>query len=284
MIGRRWLAAAAALAALAACKKPAGDGDPAGSGAAAVGAAAGSGAAGAGAAAPAGSGAAAPAPARPAPVEPAALDKALADRHVAASAVVKRASGPGSQWALIAQRDKNKAIRGYDLLRVRAADAAVLHLAPPDGNDAQLEDLASASSLEVRDLDADGNDDALVVADWERHARISDRCQGCYRTQDEEASQLFVVSGDAAAPRLAFSHLVKYASHSEGNPESNTLPVAAPDDVAYDWKIAGAPPVLALTRRTYQVSTEHRLAGTLTAASEPLLSAGAGKDVPLVLQ
>jgi hypothetical protein len=30
--------------------------------------------------------------------------------------------------ALIADRDKDKAIRGYDLLRVRAADATMLHL------------------------------------------------------------------------------------------------------------------------------------------------------------
>lgn len=275
----------AAGLAVVACKQPApGGGEQVGSGGGSVKPRTGnSSASGTGSAAGTGSISAPVAP-KPAPVDPAELDKALRHKHVAAKAVIRRASGPGSQWALIAHRDKRKVIRSYDLLRVRADGVATLSLEPPKGNHASFQEPDDAISIEVRDLDGDGNDDALVIASWTRRAEVHDPCEGCWRDQDESASQLFVVSGDGGEPKTAFTHLVKYTSSSESYPEGNDASHADPDDVEYDWKVVGTPPVLELTRSKAQIATEHRLPGTLTPTSDPLLSAGAGKDVPLILQ
>ena len=285
---------AAGLVTMVACKQPApSSGEQVGRGSDSAKPMTGSGsAAGSGTAAGAGSGssssigrgsAAVPAAPKPVPVDPAALDKALTHKHVAAKAVIRRASGPSSQWALIARYDKNHAIRGYDLLRVRADDATTLRLIPHNGGDARFEPHSDSASIEVRDLDNDGNDDALVVADWGRSPQVSDPCEGCFRYQNETASQLYVVSGDSRELKLAFTHLVKYASYSEGVPEGNTTPTADPDNIEYDWKVLGAPPVLKLTRSKAEIATAHRLRGAVDPASDPLLSAGAGKDVTLVL-
>jgi hypothetical protein len=233
----------------------------------------------AGSKAAAGSGSALPAPV--APVAPDALDKALADKHIEPAAVLRRAITPGAAWALIATRDRSRELRAYDLLRVRAADTAMLHLAPPAGK-SQLDD--TTVSLEARDLDGDGNSDALLVVAWKREVKVSDPCQGCFRTQDEEGSQLYVISGDRSELAIAFTHLVAYTSFSESYPEGNDTASADPDDVAYDWTIAGSPPTLRLTRTKDKMATRHRLKGALDPATDALLSAGAGKDIPLVLK
>jgi hypothetical protein len=229
-----------------------------------------------------GSATARPVPAKP-PAPPVlaagAFDQALSARHIPVKNVVQRKDTPTAAWGLIATRDTSKKTTGFDVLRVRASEVATLHFAPPVGRSRFADDVAS---LDVRDLDDDGNTDATIVVGWTREIQISDRCQGCFRTVDEEATQLHIVSGAAAELRDVFTHLITYTTSGESYPEENGLAPPDPDDVAYDWRIGGTPPTLKMTRTKSKLVTDGRLPGMLPVTTDPLLSAGAGKDIPLV--
>lgn len=55
------------------------------------------------------------------------------------------------------------------------------------------------------------------------------------------------------------------------------------EEVAYDDKIDGSPPIVTLTRTDSELN-DKRPQGLLDPATDPLLAAGSGKDVPLVLK
>jgi hypothetical protein len=150
---------------------------------------------------------------------------------------------------------------------------------PPAGSSS----FADASyALEVRDLDGDGRADAAFTVAWTRELKTKDACKGCYRTVTEQATQLYVLSGGAPELRPAFTHLTAYTTQGESFPEGNDRAPPGPDDVAYEWSIEGKPPVLKLRRTKSQVAP-NRWPSELDLASDPLVSAGAGKEVPLAL-
>ena len=147
------------------------------------------------------------------------------------------------------------------------------------------QDAGDAISLEVRDLDGDGIEEAVLVVDWRRTTKATGGCKGCWVSTDEEAKQLYVLAGAGTAVARAFTHVVSYETHSEGFPEDNATPYASPEQVAYDWKLVdGKPPVVKLTRTKHEVAKEDRLKGVLDPSIDPLFAAGPGKDVPLVLE
>jgi hypothetical protein len=246
----------------------------------------------AGSAAPAGSASAAGSAAPAAPVaklDPGALDAALAARSLAGDAVKQRATTPRSAWAIAAsKRDEHGDALEFDVVRVRAGGAVdELRLTPPPAPDAPVPpDFAEVVSFEVRDLDGDGVDEGVLVADWQRTtmAPPDKHCRECSMSTGEEAKQLYVIRGTGALA-IAFTHVVSYTTETDGNPPPGAPPFADPENVAYEWKIAdGNPATLELTRTDNQVATQKRLAGVLDPASDPLFSAGAHQSVQLQLK
>ena len=238
---------------------------------------------GAGSAGPATGSAAAGSPASrptPTPLEPDALARALTARHVKPADVLLRQESSAVAWALVAAgRDATSYVNALEVVRVRAGDTAAVRIVPPAGSSS----FADASyALDVRDLDGDGRADAVLTAGWTRELKTSDACKGCYRTVTEQATQLYVISGGAAEPHPAFTHLIAYTTQGESFPEGNDQAPPGPDDVAYEWSIDGKPPVLKLRRTRSQIAP-NRWPSELDLAKDPLVSAGAGKEVPLAL-
>ncbi|HEY4242175.1 MAG TPA: hypothetical protein VGM88_20290 [Kofleriaceae bacterium] len=249
---RRALFAAMILA--AACKKhegPAGEGSGSGSGSGS-------------AVAPVDA-----APAAPVPLAADALDKAIAAAHATPDSIVQRATSPTVAWALIATRDAQKQTTAYDLLRVRAADSATLHIAPPAGT-AHFDDAGAKLATAAFG--------ATAIVEWNREVKVTDPCDGCFRTTDEDGTQLYAVSGTTPQPSVGATFLIAYSANSQSFPEGNTQGAPEPDDIAYDWKASATSIHVTRTKDTVAPT---RLPGVLDPAKDPLLAAGAGKDIVL---
>jgi hypothetical protein len=216
----------------------------------------------------------------PTPLEPDALAKALAARHVKPADVLLRQESSAVSWALVAAgRDATNDVNAMEVVRVRASETAALRIVLP----ARSASFADASyALEVRDLDGDGRADAALTVGWTRELKTKDACKGCYRTVTEQATQLYVLSGGAPELHPAFTHLTAYTTRGESSPEGNDQAPPGPDDIAYEWSIEGKPPVLKLRRTKSQIAP-NRWLSELDLARDPLVSAGAGKEVPLAL-
>ncbi|MBV8759634.1 MAG: hypothetical protein JO257_20260, partial [Deltaproteobacteria bacterium] len=225
-----------------------------------------------------GSGSAAVATPPPAPTKDVgkALDDALAAKHLAPDAVLERVASPTSAWAVVATKlDDVKNVVAIDVVASRADGVAEVHLAPPTGKAS----FKSVDSLEAKDLDGNGTDEATLVLHWVRETSIKGEQPGWQLMADEEGHQLYVLGG--APVRVAFTHLISYTSTATTLPEDNTM--SKPDDetVTYDWSIAGKPPAVSLKRTKSEVAAKDRVKGTLEPASDPVFAAGSGKDMPL---
>lgn len=235
-------------------------------------------------AAPAPGPAASPSPAAPTPAafDAKLLDAALAARKVKPAAVVKRVTTASSGWAVVGTRpDPMDKPTEYLVLRVRAADTAELRIAPPPAR--QRPSFDGVESLELRDLDGDGQDEAILTAHWERTVQeaFPRQCPDCFQRTDEDATQIYVIGGKAAL-RIAASHAVSYKSTSLSMPEENTMPVPTDEEVTYTASVAGRPPVLTVRRTRNEVSRTRRVKGALDPAGDPLL--GGDRELPVALE
>ena len=84
-----------------------------------------------------------------------------------------------------------------------------------------------------------------------------------------------------AALDVAFTHLVEYTTLSQPGTADDPDPPAA-EKIAYEWMVDGSPPVVRLTRTDDELNPKrpHEL---LDPATDPLLAAGSGAAMPLVL-
>jgi hypothetical protein len=234
-------------------------------------------AAGAGAATAAAAGAPGPAAGAgggsPASIDDKALDAAIAAKGFKPGAVRQRKVGGHSAWAVVeAPRNADHKVVEFDLLRLRADGVAVLPLTPTARKHPTWWD-SDVDPIDVRDLDGDGNDECLVVLKW---------LQDIPKTGTGEAAQQLYVIGGRAAPKVAFTAIIDYATESQQLTDHDKAEPPPPEHIAYDWKIGGKPPVLSLKRTENQINKK-RAAGLTNPATDPLLSAGASKDIPLTL-
>jgi hypothetical protein len=220
-----------------------------------------------------GSAVAAPAVSAAAKIDDAALDAAITAKGLDPHAVRQRAVLPHSAWAVIqAPRNADLKVVELDLVRVRADGAAVLKLTPPQ-HAAPTWWNTDIDPFNVRDLDGDGHDDCLLVLQW-----LQDVPHG----PGEVAKQLYVIA-DGAPPKVAFTTIIDYATASDDSDAGGGKKPARPEHVAYDWKVAGTPPILSL-KRTESTLNRKRAHGLLDPAADPLMSASDGKDIPLSLK
>ena len=228
-------------------------------------------------------GSGAPAPVRPAAkLDPAQLDAALQARSITAADVARRGGSTTSAWAVaISKRNRSGEKIEYAVIRIRASDTAELRLAVPPSDPAS-QDIAS---LEVRDLDGDGIDEAILVVHWGRDTlEPAKGCNNCGAMTTEGVDQLYVVGGTGGSLTTRFTHVVSYDTSSAAYPDERAAPHPEPERVAYDWKVAsGKPAMVTLTRTANQVTKRPRLQGVLDPATDPLFSAGAGKSIALTL-
>jgi hypothetical protein len=140
-------------------------------------------------------------------------------------------------------------------------------------------------SLEARDLDGDGVDEGMVVLSWLRDTIQpfeKKKCRGCLLTTGEHANQLYVLHGSGSTLDTAFTHIVSYKTLSAAAPEDNPMPYPDAEEISYDWKVtAGKPAVVTLTRTQNTIASGKRLEGVLDPSTDPLFSAGAGKEVQI---
>jgi hypothetical protein len=203
-----------------------------------------------------------------------ALDAAIAAKGFKPGAVRQRVVGAHSAWAVVeAPRNADHKVVEFDVLRLRADGATVLALTPTARKSATWWD-SDVDPIEVRDLAGDGTEQCLVVLKW---------LQDIPRTATGEAGKQLYVIGGRASPTVAATALIDYATLSQQLTDHDKTDPPAPEHIAYDWKIEGKPPVLSLKRTEYALNKK-RAAGLTNPATDPLLSVGAGKAIPLDLK
>ena len=230
------------------------------------------------AAAETGSGSAVAAMPPPAPTKDVgkALDDALAAKHLAPDAVLKRVASPTSVWAVVAsKRNDLKDPVAIDVVASRADGVSEVHIDAPAGKAS----FKGVDSLEAKDLDGNGTDEATLVLHWVRETSVKGEQPDWQLIGDEEGHQLYVLGGAPLHP--AFTHLIAYSSTSTTVPEDNAMSKPDDDTVTYDWSIAGKPPVVSLKRTKGEIAAKDRIKGELDPATDPLFGAGAGKDMPV---
>ncbi|MBV8759633.1 MAG: hypothetical protein JO257_20255 [Deltaproteobacteria bacterium] len=221
-----------------------------------------------------------------APADPkAALDAALKAKGVPAKDVVKRVDAAHTSWALVVSKSRDDAsyVMQYSVMRAGADGVGEVAIDARTGGDqpALGKDI---DAFDVRDLDGDGSEECVAVIAWQLdHTFPYDKgCKKCEYGQGEGGKQLYVIGDKAGKPAIAFTHLVEYTTLSQPGEATNPDPPAE-EKVAYDWKVDGPPPHVTLTRTDNQLNPK-RHKELLDPATDPLLAAGSGKDVPLVLK
>ena len=214
-----------------------------------------------------------------------ALDAALEKQGIADKNVTKRATGPHSEWALIVSKTRDDGFYVTEYTVVRAAQDGVAELAIPThagGSDQSLN--KDVNTFEVRDLDGDGHDECLAVLEWQRGFTFpyAKGCKHCEYGEGEGGKQLYVIRDKGAALDVAFTHMVEYTTLSQPGTVDDPDPPAA-EKIAYEWTVDGSPPVVRLTRTDDELNPKrpHEL---LDPATDPLLAAGSGAAIPLVLK
>jgi hypothetical protein len=194
-----------------------------------------------------------------------ALDELIASRRIDRDHVAKRADQPHSQWAVV---DGKGAAAGappasYTVMRVTAAGPSTLELMAP-GPDAWF---GSVSAIDVKDLDNDGVDDAVITATWERQ-----RSQRKLTTT-EKVEQLYVVGGAQLA--LGAQHASHYKTETNLGPDENPQPE---ESIEFTYSITNG--MLHVEKGAFSI--EHkRVKGLLDPRRDPLLVPG---DLPITFK
>jgi hypothetical protein len=184
--------------------------------------------------------------------------------------VEKRADKPRSQWAAVKGKldSVTASPTAYTIWRVTSADVSTLELKPL--SDAVFDEL---STIDVRDIDGDGVDDALVAASWLRV--LSGKVKVGEVTSVEHVSVVYVVGGAQLA--LGAQHATAYKTETNLDPGENPQ---AEETIAFTYAIVPGPPlVLHVAVGSSEVlPKDKRVKGLLDPKRDPWLKAA---DLPI---
>jgi hypothetical protein len=217
-----------------------------------------------------------PEPAAPIPTTLAAtaLDDALRAKGIAAASVAIRADKPRSQWAAVKGKldPTTAAVTAYTIWRVTSAGPATVELVPPASPDGSLfDDLAA---FDVKDLEGDGIDDALLIATWSR--QFTEKSKPGDLTSTEHIQALYAFGGARLA--IGAQHAIRYTTATNLGPGEDPQPE---ESIVFTYKLVpGSPPVLQFGVADSTVSPM-RVKGLLDPKRDPWLAPG---DLPIVFK
>ncbi|HEY4238841.1 MAG TPA: hypothetical protein VGM88_03465 [Kofleriaceae bacterium] len=219
-------------------------------------------------------GTAAPAPAAPpaAPktgaLSPTALDDAIASGPYKGKRPEKRVDTATSQWAVFEVMAPGEAVPGaYDIWRRTAAGLSTktIELASKSAS------FDAVTKVDVKDLDGDGIDDAVITTSWEDTFH-----KGQIQTT-QHVEQVYVVGGAERGLVVGATHVIGFTTETNEGPGENPQPG---DSIDFQWAVVpGPPPVLhvAIGAQTIQ---KKRLDGLLR-PTDSIVAAG---DQPIKFQ
>jgi hypothetical protein len=222
------------------------------------------------AAEPASRGSATPVPADAAPaldsgLAATALDELIETRRINRDHVTRRVDLPHSQWAVVLGKGAAAGAPPelYTVIRVTAAGPNMVELVAP-GPGAWFDDV---SALDVKDLDNDGTDDAVITATWERQRSQHEL------TTTEKVEQVYVVGGVPLA--VGAQHAIQYKTTTNLGPKENPQPE---ESIAFTYAIAKGTLHVEIGASSIE---KKRVKGLLDPKLDPLLAPG---DLPIAFK
>jgi hypothetical protein len=205
-----------------------------------------------------------------------ALDDALGAKGIDLTSVAVRAATPTSQWAAVKTKIKvtTGGVLTYTLWRATPAGVTTFDLLPPPGGASSwFNDL---SAIDVKDVDGDHVDDAVITARWSR--RFTGKLKAGEVTTLEEVEAVYVVGGARLA--VGAQHASAYKTETNLEPGENEQPA---ESIAFTYALVpGPPPVLHATMGASDVLPKtERLKGLLDPKRDPWLTPG---DLPIVFK
>lgn len=152
----------------------------------------------------------------------------------------------------------------YTIWRVTSAGVSTLELIPPPSGSGSLFDELTA--IDVKDIDGDGVDDAVITATWSR--QFMGASKRGELTTNEHVEAIYVIGG----PRLAIGaqHATKYTTNTNLGPGEDPQPG---ESIAFAHAIvSGSPPVLHVSVGATEISPK-RLKGLLDPKRDAWLTA-----------
>jgi hypothetical protein len=194
-----------------------------------------------------------------------ALDELIDSKRINRDHVTRRADLPHSQWAVVQGKGAAAGAppESYTVIRVTAAGPSMVELVAP-GPDAWFD---GVSGLDVKDLDGDATDDAVITATWERQ-----RSKGKLTTT-EKVDQIYVVGGVPLA--VGAQHASQYKTTTNLGPDENPQPE---ESIAFTYSIAKV--VLHVEMGASSIENK-RMKGLLDPKRDPLLVPG---DLPITFK
>jgi hypothetical protein len=194
-----------------------------------------------------------------------ALDDLIASKRINRDHVTRRVDLPHSQWAVVEGKGAAAGAppESYTVIRVTAAGPSMVELAAP-GPDAWFD---GVSGLDVKDVDADGTDDAVITATWERQRSAKKL------TTTEKVDQVYVVGGAQLA--VGAQHASQYKTTTNLGPDENPQPE---ESIAFTYSIAKSTLHVEMGASSIE---KKRVKGLLDPKRDPLLVPG---DLPIAFK